>query len=367
VAPKRVTLDRIISQLSNLTGHADLMARLIHLDILATEKSIFPDRFVLAKTGQSPQIVGGHWQDGMTGATNVIVDADTVGNLPGTPDPNNKATIDRIERNFRVSSGLVPQTGGETYGALRTGRGIDALMGAALDPRTTELHRVAERYLTEINEIILTGFSKRFPTKTFSVYSPLDPDAEEFVPSVHVENGPSGKLFVENRVHYPIPGMDDMNATGIIGQMMGARLISKRTARVLHPHVQDPDGDERQMDIEDLGDMFKAALGARATQPPGIPPEDFARMIELRTEGLPLHEAAQKANEEAQARQAAIPPPPGPGQMAAPETMPGMANPGEGAELGGGGTVQAPGENLDNVRALAQAFRQPAGQEAARA
>lgn len=366
VIPRRVTLDRIISQLSNLTGHADLMAHLIHLDILATERSIFPDRFILAKTGQSPSLSAGHWLEGTTGETNIILDADAVGNLPSTPDPNNKATIDRLERNFRVSSGLIPQAGGETYGALRTGRGIDALMGAALDPRTTELHRVAERYMTQVNELILLAFAKRWPRKTFTVYSPLDPGATTFVPSEHVERAANGELFVENRVHYPIPGMDDINATQVIGQMMGAKLISRRTARILHPHVLDPEGDERQMLIEDLGTAQLQAIMTRAATPPGIPPEALSLIIKHVQDGLPLHEAELAVEKEMRERQAAEPPAPAPGQLAPPEAQPGLANPGEGAEMGGGGQVQAPPGELDNLRSLMRAFQAPP-QEAANA
>jgi len=96
VCPRKVTLDRIISQLSNLTGHADLMARLLHLDIMATEAAIFPDRYVLSKTGQNPRLAAGEWKSGETGETNIVLDADAVGNLPATPDPNNKLTIDRL-------------------------------------------------------------------------------------------------------------------------------------------------------------------------------------------------------------------------------------------------------------------------------
>lgn len=356
VVPRRVTLDRIISQLANLTGHVDVMAKLNYLDIRASERSVFPDRYVVAKTGQSPRLADGAWHDGATGQINRILDADAVGELRGAPDPNNKITLDRLERNFRVSSGLIPQAGGETYGALRTGRGIDALMGAALDPRTTELHRIAERYLSAANELILLAYGARWPTRTFSVYSPLDPGAVPFTPAEHVEFR-DGAPFVENRVSYPIPGMDDINATQVIGQMMGARLIAAHDARVMHPHVKDPEGTERRLIIEEMEQMAVAALGQRATTPPGIPPEDFARMIELIYEGKRIHEAIGIANREAQERQASMPdqmPEGGP----APEAMPGLANVGEGEEAGmGGGLVSNQGTDLERFREILGALR----------
>ena len=349
VIPRRVTLDRIISQLSNLVGHVDLMATLMYLDIRATERSVFPDRYVISKVGQNPRLVDGVWHDGASGEINMILDADAVGNLPATPDPNNKMTMDRLERNFRVSSGLIPQAGGETYGALRTGRGIDALMGAALDPRTTELHRIAERYLTEVNELLLSAYKQQYGGKVFSVYSPLDPGAVEFKPNEHVERAEGGKLFVDNRVFYPIPGMDDINSTQVIGQMQGAGLISNYDARRMHPHVTDPEGTERRMMVEQLDLITLTALRERAATPPGIPPEDVAKITGKLLDGIPLNEAVAQVNKEAQERQATQVEP------GMPETMPGLANPGEGAEMGGG-LVSNQGTDLERFRSVVQAL-----------
>jgi hypothetical protein len=357
VMPRRVTLDRIMSQLANLTGHVDLMARLLYLDIRATERSIFPDRYVLSRTGQNPRLAHGKWLDGETGEINMILDADAVGNLPSSPDPNNKTTMATLERNFRVSSGLIPQAGGETYGALRTGRGIDALMGAALDPRTTELHRVAGRYMTEVNELVLLAFAKMWPNRKFSVYSPLDPGATEFVPQEHVERDPDGELFIDNRVFYPIPGMDDINATQVIGQMQGTGLIASYDARRMHPHIVDPEGTERRLLVEQMESMMLQALGTRATTPPGIPPNDLARMIELVYEGKRVHEAVQIADGEASRRQAAIDVESAEmGGQPGPEQMPGLANPGEGAEMGGG-LVSSKGTDLERLREMVGAMR----------
>lgn len=358
ICPRRVTMDRIISQLSNVIGHSDLMAKLMYLDIRATEKSIFPDRYVLAQQGQNPRLVDGVWHDGATGEVNLVTDAQSIGELRGTPDPNNKITMDRVERNLRTSVGLIPQAGGETYGALRTGRGIDALMGAALDPRTAELHHVAERYLTEANELILMGYRKRWPSKSYAVSSPLDPGSVKFVPETHIEDDYDGTTYYENRVHYPLPGMDDINATQVIGQMLGAELISKRDARRMHPHNHDAEGTERQILVEQLESFAMQALAQRAQQ--GLAPIDYARIIELVYEGKRIDEAISIADREAQERQASeAPPPVEPGMGAPPETMPGLAVPGEGAESMGPPTIPPPGESLQNVKALVSAMQAP--------
>jgi hypothetical protein len=359
-----VTMDRIISQLANLIGHSDMIAMLTYLDIRATEKSIFPDRYIVGRAGQNPRIVSGSWEGGETGNTNIVIDAESIGELRGTPDPNNKQTLDRLERNLRVSSGLIPAQGGETYGALRTGRGIDSLMGAALDPRTTKLHRIGERYLSALNEIVLESFAKRWPERRYQVSFPHEPAVVEFIPGKHIEtlNGIADSkgrpvLTVKARVSYPIPGMDDTNATVVIGQMLAAGLISQRDARRMHPHVLDPEGTERQVLVEQFEGLSMAGIGQRA-QAGGIPPEDTARMVELAYEGKRLDEIIRVVNEEASARQAQQAPPAQPDQMMAPEAMPGLANPGEGAGMAPPPQIQGPNDSMQNLSSLVSALGQ---------
>lgn len=346
VVPRRVTLDRIVSQLANLTGHADMIARLLYLDIRATERSVFPDRYVLSKVGQSPTLAGGQWLSGETGEINLVTDADAIGELRATPDPNNKTTMDRIERNLRVSSGTVPQMGGETYGALRTGRGIDALTGAALDPRTIELHRIAERYLGQVCEMMLIGYRKAWGSKTYAVSSPLDPGGVDFTPNKHVEMTEDG-LDTKVCVYYPIPGMDEINATQVIGQMMGVGLISSYDGRRMHPYIRDPEGTERRQLSEQIQQMQLAALGMRA-QSGELTEIDLAQ-IQISVEGGErLSQAVLDADKAARERQATQAPP------ESPQAQPGLANPGMGAEAGG--PVQQPPSNLSRLQQLYSAL-----------
>jgi hypothetical protein len=95
------------------------------LDIQATEKSIFPDLYVLAKQGQNPRLIGdGRWKAGYTGDINMVVDADSV--PVWAADPHNSQTIDRLGATT-TSAGVVPQQGA-SYGAC--GRaGIDSPWG----------------------------------------------------------------------------------------------------------------------------------------------------------------------------------------------------------------------------------------------
>lgn len=351
--PRQVTMDRIANQIANMVGSVDLMAKLVELDVRATERSIYPDRYIIGKLGQSPQLVGGKWADGASGEVNIIIDAESVGQLHGTPDPHNTQTIDRLERAFNVTAGVVPQMGGETYGALRTGRGIDSLLGASVDPRIQEMHVIMQKAMLHANETIAEVWKGYWPTKKVTGFSGWATDRGQvsFTPQEHFET-------VDNAVLYPIPGADVQTATVILGQVYGMKAMSLDTLRHLHPYVSDPEGEGTQRLVEDIEEALKASLLQRAMSGE-IPDVDMAEILDMVMAGMSLQKAVIEQHKVAQARQAAQAPAPGAGQVAAPEAMPGLANPGMGAEQSAAGTVPPPPVGLDNFRMLASALRRP--------
>lgn len=359
ICPQRVTLDRIASQLVHVTGITDLMARMMALDIMAKEKSIFPDRYVIGRSGMTPQIIGGDWQDGRTGEMNMVLDAESIGSLPFAPDPTSAQAIDRLERNARVSSGLVPQFGGETYGALRTGRGIDALMGAAVDPRIQEMQEVIQAWLPTLNEVILQSYKAYWPSKKFTMISgwPVDSGEVSFTPKEHIET-------LANSVSYPIAGADVQSTNIILGQLLGADTISRQTFRERHPWIGDAAEESARVDEEtfERAAMQSILMQAQA----GTLPLIYLAEIEKARRGDPngdIFTAIQVADRIIQERQAAAPPPISPDQMGAPEAQPGLAvpegaNPNAGSPTGGQpGEIGAP-ENLAGLRQLMNALQQ---------
>jgi hypothetical protein len=360
----RVTLDRIASQVANIVGQVDLLARITALDIRATERSIFPDTYIVGSENRTPVLHGGQWKEGVTGEVNLLTDTAQIGQLRNTPDPAGRLVADRLERNARVSGGLVPQFGGETYGALRTGRGIDALMGAAVDPRVQELQELMAHAMTEINEVVIDSYKGYWPKRTYHVFSrwPTDRRKVEFVPEKHFE-------CADNVVSYPIPGADIQQTTVNLGQLYGANAISLKTFRAMHPWVGDPEFEDDQRRIEALEEALFTSVQQRASEG-GIPPADLARIAQLLQgrdgQGKTLAEAVMKVDEEAAERQAAAPPPEAADPLTgmAPGQMPGLANPGEGAEMGTGippeglAPIQTP-PNLDQFRELTRALRAP--------
>lgn len=373
IMPSQVTLDRVMSAVHRITGSADLMAKFRALDLMAAERSIYPDRYILANTGQAPRLVAGAWQDGLSGETNIVVDAQAVGNLHNTPDPAGTQAHDRLEGEARRHAGLVPQMQGGSPGSLRTGRAIDSLYGTAVDPRAAEFHRIMGHALISINKSILTGYKRYWGSKQFSMYSGRAGDTiVTFTPDTHIEivkaavlddNGAElecEQLAVDNAVIYPIPGADVMNTTMAIGQLISMKAISLQAMRRMHPWIPDAEAVEREILVETMESALAMSLTQRMAQ--GIPPADAAKIVELIRKTGDIVAATTLADKLASDRQAAQAPPPGPDQGAAPEAMPGLANPGEGAESLPP-AVAPPNQSQMNLKSLDIALKQrpPAG------
>jgi hypothetical protein len=304
ITPGRVSLDKIASSVSNVVGIVDLMSKMMALEILAQEKAIFPDRYIIGRSGQVPMIVGGEWKDGREGEVNVLLDAEAIGELRSTPDPSTNIAIDRLERNARISTGTVPQIGGETYGALRTGRGIDSLMGAALDPRIQEMQEIMEAHLPHLNECLFATYKGYFGAKQFSMFTGYAGDfgQVEFTPNEHFETN-------DNVVSYSIPGADVQGTTIQLGQLLSMKGISLRTFRTKHPFIEDAEAEGRRVDEEQLEEAVMAAIQQQALS--GQLPVVYVSKIEKhRRKGLDIFEAIEKADTEIREEQAAVAPSP---------------------------------------------------------
>lgn len=323
--PTRVTLDRIASSIANNLGIVDMMSVLLWLDVRATEKSIYPDRYIIGRNGNAPELVGGMWHEGTTGKVNLVYNADQIGEIRGTPDPNNKQTIDRLERNFARSAGLTGPMTGEINGALRSGRTVDQLMSSSTDPRIMELQRIMEVTMTHVNEIILETYKGYWKNKSYSVFSGIPgDDYVDFTPSKHFETN-------DNIVFYPIPGADLSGTTVALSQMLGAEAISLESYRHQHPLIKDAKHEERQVYIEalrkaEMQGLLNNIMQGNATT------LDAGAVIKYLQKGMSLEDAQDQAHKDAQARQAQQAPPPEEGQVAAPETQSGTQVPGAGGE-----------------------------------
>ena len=320
ICPTRVTLDGILGQVKNIVSQVDFLNRIMALDVIGTEKLIFPERVIVGSSQSPPKIISnnGKWRRGTDPEPNIVLDVTDITTLQGTIDPNSRVLQDRLERNARTSAGIIPQFGGETYGALRTGRANDSIMGAALEPRIGELQETAGWWESKLNEVVLKTFKGYWPSKKFFLFSgrPGDESLVELEPEKHIET-------TLNVVSYAIPGANSQQITVELSQMLGAGAIAMRTYREKHPNIDDPAEEERQVMIEQLDQTLQAAL-FQGVGTGTIAIEDvlFARRQIM--DGVSIGEALEAAQKRAQERQAQAAPEPAPDGSITPEMAPGM-------------------------------------------
>lgn len=355
ISTRRVTLDRVMGQMSNIVGTTDLMSKLMALDVLAAEKAIFPDRFVIGADGRAPQLLSGEWKDGRTGHTNLLADVTQIGELQSSPGPLTHPVLDRLESAARQSGGIHPFFSGQQPGSnLRTGRAIDNFQAFSIEPRIQEMQELMADALSLVNESILEVEKGYWPSRKYHVFSgwPSDVGYVDYEPKTHFED-------VANVVTYAYPGTDAQGAAVTTAQMVGAGMMSRHTGMTRHPFVEDAEGEHKLIVEESLEQAVLVSV-QQAASSGQMPVIDLARIKTLVKQGLSIEEAVQKADEEARERQTTQAPLPEEGQAAAPETAPGLAEPGVGAESPPGEappSVEAPPQGLQNLRQLLVSLR----------
>jgi hypothetical protein len=147
-------------------------------------------------------------------------------------------------------------------------------------------------------------------------------------------------------VAYSAAGSDVNNLVVGLGQRLGIGLMSKESAREADPLISDPDFEHDRIIAEGVEDALLASIQQQAANPEGpYQPEDLAYLTKLVVEqDVSLFDAVQRTDERARERQAAAMP------QGAPETMPGLAMPGMGAEA----PMQAPAGEPSIEALLAQ-------------
>lgn len=344
LCPTRINLDRLGNRLAHVTGITDLMAQLFLLEILSTETMIFPDKFIAGGKGLTPKIVsnGGQWKAGRTGEINLIRDVTNMGTFNTTPSPNGMQMIDTLERISRQHSHDSPQFRGETYGSLRTGRGITTSMEASVDPVILEIHQVLETALTEVNAIALEMWRENYAGRSFSLYAGGATTLHEFdlEPSKHIET-------CANVVSYSIPGADIQALTVQLGQLLATEVMSDASFREMHPYITDPAAEEATVVRESLTKALQQGLLQQLASGQ-MPPIMAVKIDKFLSEGKTFPEAIDAAHRELQEEQAAETPAPEPGQVTAPEAQLGLSagipgvTPADAAPLGPGGVNPDP-------------------------
>ena len=302
-APHGVTLHRIGNRLNRLIENINWQNRLMALEVLATEKSVFPDMYVMSGSrGLQPTLADGEWQDGRTGRMNMISNADSIGALNVQPSQGSSLVRRELQQAFMNTSGLRPQMYGEAGSInFRTGAALSASAEMSIDPIIQELHEMDEAWMPRVNECILASFEGWWPSKKYTMFSrwPGDDGELEFVPNKTVEG------VHHNSVEYAIAGADVVQLTQILGSMLGAKVISTETFQMYHPHIRNPQLEKTKIETEELDRAMMEGLQQQVVSGQ-LPVAVFARIRKLYSEGdMPLVDVIVQVDEEIREQQAA--------------------------------------------------------------
>jgi len=320
VTPGRITLDRPMGQFDGLVGMFQMQAKLMALEVIAVERGIFPDTYLVSRPGETGKFVSGPF-DGRTGMVNVIAGGD----LKEAGQASNVASgnlIDRLERSMRITSGIPAEFGGESTTNVRTGKRGDAILSAVVDFPVQEAQEILARSLQEENKRAIAIAKTYFGEQRRSFYVSKIQKHADYTPNKDFETD-------ENTVSYSYAGADANALVVGLGQRIGIGTMSKRTAQEIDPLVSDPEREHDRVVQEQLEQALLLSVQQQA-QAGTIPPADLAKIMQLvLTDKLSLADAIEKANKDAQERQATAAP------IGSPQTQPGLGAPGMGMEQPG--------------------------------
>lgn len=343
--PMRITLDGAQGQFDNMVGMYYQQAKLMSLEVMAVEKGIFPDTYLVSRPGEVGRFLDGP-HDGRTGMVNIVSGGD-IREVQSQPGYLTNPTIDRLERNQRVTAGIPAEFGGESSSNIRTGRRGDAVLSAVIDYPVAEAQENFAYALEEENKIGMElAKVYRGDTKT-TIYVGTGNAARPvtYVPNETFEH-------TDHVVSYPATGSDLNQLILGIGQRVGLGIMSKQTAASLDPYVSNPEVEKDQIVAEGLEQALVAGMQQQAASG-AIPPLVLSKVMKLvRDDKMELAEAFNKVTEEAMAEQESMQDDMSVDQLTADSTVAAMAGP--------QAAVQGPNPSQQNLQSLLNTLRRGA-------
>ena len=316
VIPGSITLDKPLGQFDGLIGQYQMQARFMALYMIAQERAIFPETWVVSQPGmpRAEILVQADPIEGIVGE----IQGGSIQTVTPNPSPMTPQLIDRLEYNERASGAIPSEFSGQSGSNIRTGRRGDAVMSAAVDFRLQEAQTIFEASFVEENKIAIAIAKAYAGNKTFSMYVPgrgkvsYTPN-EAFTDDTH-------------EVRYAYAGADANSLNIAVGQKIGMETLSRETGMELDPMIRDVEMEKDRIVGEALERAFLSSIQTQAADPNGpYQPKDLARIVRLvKEDKMDLAAAVEKVDQEirdAQAAQAA-------GQAQGAEAMPGLAMPG---------------------------------------
>lgn len=318
VMSQRISLDESKGQFDGILGMYQQQAKLMALEVIAVQKGIFPDTWLVGRAGEQPTIINP--ANGLTGEVGVLRGGD-LRDMQLQPGFMTNPAIDRLERAQRLTAGVPAEFGGESTSNIRTGRRGDAVLSAVVDFAVQESQRILARSLEAENKIAIAMAKSHAGSKSKSFYVSMGKvkGKVDYVPNKHFTTD-------ENVVSYSHAGADINNLVIAGGQRLQMGTMSKESFMKIDPLVEDVESERDAVTAEQLEQSLLAGIQQQAAAGT-IPPGDVARIMELvRADKMELAGAVEKVQREAQERQAEMVSP------TSPEAQPGIAQPGAGAE-----------------------------------
>ena len=319
VIPQRINLDRAHGQFDGLLGMYYTRARLQALTEIAIERGIFPDEYLVSRPGENPEII--QIADGKTGQLGVVKGGD-IQQLQSNPGYKTDTALDRLERQERLEGSIPAEFGGESGTNIRTGRRGESVLSATVDFRVQEYQDIFASSLVEEDKIAISIERAYWGSNPKSFFIPgRSGGVSDYTPS---------KLW-ESDFHYVAYSASGSDVNSLIvglGQRLGTGLMSKESAREADPLISDPELESDRIIAEGIEAALLSSIQTQAADPNGpYQPADLAYIATMvKQNKMNLPEAVEAAQKRAQERQAT------PAPAGAPETMPGLAPPGMGAE-----------------------------------
>ena len=350
VIPMRITLDTAGGQFDNMIGMYYQQAKLMALETIAVEKGIFPDTYLVSRSGEVGRFLDGP-HDGRTGMVNIIAGGD-IKEVQSQPGYLTNPTIDRLERSQRLTAGIPAEFGGESGSNIRTGRRGDAVLSAVIDYPVAEAQETFAYALQEENEAAIELAKNWDGTNKRTIYVGTGNSAR---PVSYTAN----ETFEtkEHIVSYPASGADLNSLIIGIGQRVGLGIMSKETASTLDPYIDNPEFEHDTIIAEGLEQAIMSGLQQQAASG-AIAPLVVAKVMKLvRSDKMELAEALNKVTEEALKEQQAEAEQT-PDSVSANATVQAMAGPQ--AEGGPQAAVQGPNPSQQNLGSLLSTLRRGA-------
>lgn len=350
VIPMRITLDTAGGQFDNMIGMYYQQAKLMALEVIAVEKGIFPDTYLVSRPGEVGRFLDGP-HDGRTGMVNIIAGGD-IREVQSQPGYLTNPTIDRLERNQRVTAGIPAEFGGESSSNIRTGRRGDAVLSAVIDYPVAEAQETFGYALQEENEVAIE-LSKKWAgnvKRTLYVGTGNAARPVTYTPNETFETS-------EHVVSYPASGADLNSLIIGIGQRVGLGIMSKQTASTLDPYIDNPEVERDAIITEGLEQALMSGLQQQAASG-AIAPLIVAKIMKLvKDDKLELAEAMNKVTEEALKEQQAQEAEQTPDSLTADATIQAMAG---GQPQQPQAAVQGPNPSQQNLGSLLSTLRRGA-------